>query len=110
VKFHVPCVWLTCRNQLFSGLDVQAHPATESDRTPMPLKTAIVLLALLASSAAFAQTLTVDGCNIRRGTFCVNMNLNGAELPGANLANSQFSRSRLAGANLEGATLEEATL
>ena len=69
----------------------------------MPLKTAAALLVLLVSSAAFAQTLTVDGCNIRRGTFCVNMNLNGAELPGVNLANSQFSRSRLAGAHLAGA-------
>ena len=56
----------------------------------------------------FAQDVrSVGGCDIRRGTLCASMNLNGADF-GTNLAHSQFSRSELQGANLSGAILDEA--
>src|SRR5690554_1144354 len=81
-------------------------------RTPhsMPLKASALVLALLASTGVLAQSLSIDGCNIRRGTFCVNMNLSAADLAGARLSNSQFSRSDLSGANLTGANLDETTI
>ena len=81
----------------------------------MPTTRAVLFAALSAAAlltlpppAEAQRAGNVGGCDIRRGTLCTNMNLNGAELPGVNLANSQFTRSDLSGANLRGATLNEA--
>ena len=68
---------------------------------------ASLLLALLPPAHA-QRSGNIGGCDIRRGTLCTNLNLNGANLEGVNLANSQFTRSDLSGANLRGATLNEA--
>ncbi|SDG83104.1 Uncharacterized protein YjbI, contains pentapeptide repeats [Nitrosomonas sp. Nm132] len=99
---------------------VLAHPSDKprilhaGRRTPRPsiiVFKSFLLLLLLIGAETFAQgARNVDGCSIRRGTFCVDMNLYGADLQSASLANSQFTRSVLSGANLTGANLNEANL
>ena len=70
---------------------------------------ASLLLALLPPAHA-QRSGNIGGCDIRRGTLCTNLNLNGANLEGVNLANSQFTRSDLSGANLPNADLSRANL
>ncbi len=71
----------------------------------------LLLLPFLATEVLAQQSArNVEGCSIRRGTFCVDMSLNGADLQNTNLANSQFTRSILSGANLTKAVLDEANL
>ncbi len=70
-----------------------------------------LLLVLFICFEVLAQgARSIEGCNIRRGTFCVDMNLYGSDLQNENLANSQFTRSILSKANLTGANLNEANL
>ena len=70
---------------------------------------ASLLFALLPPAHA-QRAGNIGGCDIRRGTLCTNLNLNGANLEGVNLANSQFTRSDLSGANLQGANFTRAQL
>ena len=73
------------------------------------LSRSVLLLFWLIGADALAQGVrNIEGCSIRRGTFCVDMNLYGADLQSANLANSQFTRSVLSKANLTAANLNEA--
>ena len=73
------------------------HPRGQPAARPVP------------ASAHAQRAGNIGGCDIRRGTLCTNLNLNGGKPRRVNLANSQFTRSDLSGANLRGATLNEAS-
>jgi uncharacterized protein YjbI with pentapeptide repeats len=78
-------------------------------RTALLVALSATALLALPPPAEAQRAGNIGGCDIRRGTLCTNMNLNGAELAGLNLANSQFTRSDLSGANLRAAKLTGAS-
>ena len=55
-----------------------------------------LLLMSIAANAPAAENMTYNGCVIRPGTLCTDLNLRGLSLRGADLFNSQFSGSNLA--------------
>ena len=50
---------------------------------------------LMLAITSYANAGAVNGCDMRAGTQCVEMNLKDTQRKGADLARSDFSRSNL---------------